>query len=416
MSQSTSNGAKAMQLPNDQNSTGRSFGSEELEALREALESGVLISTKGSLVTRLEKEFAESLALPHAVACSSGTAAVHTALAALDLEPGDEVITTPITDMGALTPILFQGCIPVFADVDPATCNVTPRTIAARLSERTRAVLVTHLFGNPCDMTGIMALAREHGLRVIEDCAQAYQAKHQDKLVGTFGDISCFSFQQGKHMTCGEGGMVVTGDEALARRVFLFVNKAWGYGDERPDHYFLALNYRMTEFQGGVALAQLQKLEPMVTRRLEMAERLRGLLADVPGVAVPTVAPGDRHTYWKFDVRVDPHQIEGGPVGLARALAEVQIASAPRYIQKPAFMCEIFQKKRTFGRSGYPFTLARPAALDYSKNLFPGSFEALECILVLPLNERYEEHHVDHLAAAIKRAAASLAAKGVNHG
>src|SRR5688572_15038942 len=151
---------RPMTLPSDQDATGRTLGDEEIATLAEAIRSGTLTSTKGEKVRALETRFAELLGVGHCLACSSGTAALHTAFAALDLEPGDEVITTGITDMGALTPLLYQGLIPVFADVDPRTCNVTADTVAARLSERTRAVVVTHLFGNPCDMAGIMELAR----------------------------------------------------------------------------------------------------------------------------------------------------------------------------------------------------------------------------------------------------------------
>ena len=246
------------------------------------IESGTLTSTKGPACATLEQRFAELLGAKHVIACSSGTAAVHCAIAAIDPEPGDEIVTTPITDMGAITPILYQGAIPVFADVDPLTCNVTAETIAARLSDRTKAIIVTHLFGNPCDMGPIIELARARGIPVIEDCAQAYLAREGGKLVGTHGAIGCFSLQQGKHITTGEGGLCVTNDADLARRMRLFVNKAWGYGDPNPDHYFLALNYRMTELQGAVALAQLDKLVWGVEQRRTMAA---GLSEQIEGLA-----------------------------------------------------------------------------------------------------------------------------------
>src|SRR5262245_28483779 len=162
--------------------------------------------------------------------------------------------------MGALTPVLYQGAIPVFADVDPRTGNVTADTIAACLSDRTRGIVVTHLFGVPCEMEPILQLAKTHRLPVIEDCAQAFLAEYDGQPVGRLGTIGCFSLQQGKHITTGEGGLVTTNDDALAKRVFYFLNKAWGYGDPQPDHYFIALNYRLSELQGAVAVAQLQKL------------------------------------------------------------------------------------------------------------------------------------------------------------
>jgi dTDP-4-amino-4,6-dideoxygalactose transaminase len=315
--------------------------------------------------------------------------------------------------MGALTPILYQGAIPVFADVDVHTCNVTAETIAPCLSERTKAIIVTHLFGNPCDLSGILALARARQIPVIEDCAQAFLARHAGKTVGTIGDIGCFSLQQGKHITTGEGGLVTTNDPALARRMFLFINKAWGYGDSHPDHYFLALNYRMSELQGAVAVAQLDKLEEIVSVRVALADRLTRKLAGLPGIQTPRVRAGDVHTYWKYCLRIGGRVIPGGAPAVARLLKEKGIASAPRYIQKPAFDCEIFQKQRTFGNSRYPFTLAQPEALDYDHRRFPGAFGALEGILVLPWNERYTPEHVQYLAAALQEAVARLTERGV---
>ena len=400
--------AKVMKLPSDQDASGRTLGEEEIALLGEAIASGHLTSTKGKFVHELEQRFAALMGMKHAYACTSGTAAVHTALAALDPEPGDEVVTTGITDMGALTPILYQGAIPVFADVDPRTCNVTARTIEERLGDRTRAIVVTHLFGNPCEMGDIMALAAERGIPVIEDCAQSYMATWDGRLVGTFGAVGCFSLQQGKHITTGEGGFVVTNDDALARRMFLFVNKAWGYGDSKPDHYFLALNYRMSELQGAVALGQLPKLEWSVSRRTKAARRLTGQLQGLRGISTPWVSPDAVHTYWKYCLYVDDAVIEGGAPGLAAALKEKEIASAPRYIQKPAFMCEVFQKQKTFGSSRFPFTLARPEAVDYDKARFAGTFAALQAVLVLPWNERYTDEHVVYIAACVREAAERL--------
>jgi len=369
--------------------------------LREAIESGTLTSTKGSMVSNLEKRFAALVGSAHAYACSSGTAAIHCAVAAIDPEPGDEIITSAITDMGAITPILYQGAIPVFADVDSRTGNLTAEAIERCLSERTRAIIVTHLFGNPADMTAIMDLANARGVHVIEDCAQAYQASVDGRTVGTIGSIGCFSLQQGKHITTGEGGLVVSDDEELARRMFLFINKAWGYGDAKPDHYFLALNYRMNELQGAVALAQLEKLDFSVSQRQLMASRLNQSLTGLEGLATPYVCEGAIHSYWKYCLWVDGERVPGGPVALGAKLKDQNIATAPRYIQKPAFQCAVLRDQRTFGDSRFPFTLARPEAVDYSPGLFPGTFEFLDRVLVLPWNERYEEQHVDYLANRI---------------
>jgi len=395
-------------LPSDQESSGRTLGVEELKALTDAIHSGTLTSTKGTFVKELETRFAATYGIKHAHACASGTAAIHIAIAAINPDPGDEIVTTSITDMGALTPILYQGAIPVFADVDPRTYNVTRKSIESCLSPKTRAIIVTHLFGNPCEMNDIMALAQSKGIPVIEDCAQSYLSRHDGRLVGTIGTIGCFSLQQGKHITTGEGGLVVSNDDALARRMYLLINKAWGYGDPNPDHYFLALNYRLSELQGAVAVAQLAKLDSVVSSRIASANKLTEALQGLAGIETPFVSPGNVHTYWKYCLRVDGTVVSGGAVGLAKLLKAKGIASAPRYIQKPAFMCEIFQKQRTFGTSSYPFTLARPAVLHYDRARFPGTFEALEGVLVLPWNERYTDEHVDFIADAVRGAVVQL--------
>lgn len=395
-------------LPSDQDISGRDLGLPELELLAQCIHSGTLTSTKGSFTRTLEERFAATLGVKKAHACASGTAAIHIALAAIDPNPGDEVITTSITDMGALTPILYQGAIPVFAEVDPTTLNVTAKTIEPCLSDRTRAIIVTHLFGNPCEMREIMELANSRHIPVIEDCAQSFLARYNGRYVGTFGAIGCFSMQQGKHMTTGEGGLVVSNDETLARRMFLLINKAWGYGDQNPDHYFIALNYRISELQGAVAVAQLDKLQSVVDRRVASAAKLTDKLACMPGIKTPGFAADRVHTFWKYCLNVDATFIKGGSVGLAKHLKDRGIACAPRYIQKPAFMCEVFQKRRTFGSSQYPFNLARPEALDYSKSRFPLTYKALEEVLVLPWNELYTEEHVNYIAEAIQSAVKEL--------
>ncbi len=399
---------RLMMLPSDQDMSGRTFGPEERKYVEEVLASGTLTTTKGKFGRLLEQKFAEKLGVKYAYACTSGSAAIHIAVAAVNPNPGDEIVTTSITDMGALTPLMYRGAVPVFAEVDPKTLNVTAKTIEAVLSERTKAIIVTHLFGNPCEMDEIMALAKERNIPVIEDSAQTFMAKCGDKFAGTIGDIGCFSFQQGKHMTTGEGGMVVTNDDAIARHMFLYINKAWGYGDANPDHYFMALNYRVSELQAAVALGQLEKLEECVANRQRTAAMLAELLKGIDGVETPMIANGSTHVYWKYCLTVDDTKIDGGSVGMANLLKEKNIFSAPRYIVKPAFMCQVFQEKNTLGDSHFPFNLARPEAVDYSMDKYPATAKALHDVLVLPWNEKYTEEHVRYIADNVRIVASKL--------
>jgi perosamine synthetase len=398
-----------MRLPSDADSSGRTFGAEEIELLKQVIESGTLNCTKGTQVKAFEKDFAALYEVPHCRAVTSGTAAMHTTFAAVDPEPGDEIVTTSITDMGALTPIIYQGAIPVFADVDPVSLNVTPETILAKLSPRTRAIVVTHIFGNPCDTEGIMKIAQDRGIPVIEDCAQSYLATQNGRLTGTIGDIGAFSLQQGKHMSTGEGGMVVTSSDAYGRRMTLFSDKAWGYGDPNPDHYFLAMNYRMTELQGAVARAQLAKVRSVVDARQQTANHLTSLLKDIDGLTLPSTLPGCTHVYWKYPLIVDPNVIEGGSDAFGAELKKNGVFCAPRYIQKPAFECMVLRDRNTFGRSEWPFSL-RPE-IRYDRAEYPGTIQGLDRVVVLPWNEKYTEEHVEFIANVVRQAAVKLSTR-----
>lgn len=421
-----------MRLPSDTDHTGRRLGEEELTLLRQVIESGTLNCTRGVMVQRLEQEFAQRYgaassaqngqadepAQPrlYCTAVTSGTAAIHTAIAALNPEPGDEIITTSITDMGAITPILYQSALPVFADVDPASFNVTAETIRRVLSPRTKAIIVTHLFGAPCDMNPILELAAQWNLPVIEDAAQAPFALYHGRHVGTLGTIGCFSLQQGKHMTCGEGGLVITADAALARRITLFHDKAWGYGDAQPDHYFLALNYRMTELQGAVALAQLDKVEVVVQCRQRTAARLTERIKELPGITPQQLAPDSKAVYWKYVVRVE-ESLAGAEVRQLAAFLRDHygIASAPRYVQKPAFECQVLREQNTFGQSHFPYTGQHrhgAPAVEYHATAYPGTMDALAHMLVLPWNENYTDAHVDYIATALQHAVTHFRSAG----
>lgn len=403
-----------IQLPSDGDSTGRDLGKEELALLQEAIQSGHLTSTRGTMVDRLEREFAKVFGVERAIACASGSAAVHTAVAAVDPEPGDEVITTPITDMGAITGILLQGAIPIFADVDPVSLNVTAETIRPRITKKTKAIIVTHLFGNPCDMDPILALAREHGIPVIEDAAQSFLATYKGRLCGTIGDIGCFSFQQSKHMTSGEGGLVVSNNADYARRMFLFVNKAWGYGDSNPDHYFLAPNYRLTELQGAVLIPQLAKLPGVADRRNQTATRLNAAMADLERIHAPVVTPESKHVYWRYPLRIEA---EGEELNrLAGAIREQGVQCMPRYVQKPAFECQVIRDRVSFGRSKWPWEGPHMNGRDpivYDPKTFPGAYDGLAHVLVIPWNEFYTNELVDQIAAVITQAERAVLGSGV---
>jgi perosamine synthetase len=395
-----------MKLPGFLESAGRTFGEEEERLVIEALRSGCLSRNGGTMVKRLEQDFAEMLGVKYAVACSSGTAAVHLAIASLDLEPGDEVIVPPITDIGSIVPILWQNAIPVFADVDPESMVLDPAAAEAQITSRTKAIMAVHLAGQACDMTALRTIADRHGVKLIEDCSQAYWAEHDGKLVGTMSDIACFSLQQSKHITCGEGGLTVTSDEQLARRALLFSDKAWpreatSLGSCR--FLFLAQNYRMSELQGAVALGQLPKIAASVSSRRQRAAELTAMIADIPGVEPPYLPPNTKHSYWLYMLRVRPDSRVFGD-----ALIVEGVPAWVQYIIDPLYFSPMFTEKKTYGTSGYP--LGEYARQNYSRGLCPQAETTLKSVIAIHWNERYTTEHVSQIANAIRRAAGN--AKG----
>jgi perosamine synthetase len=393
-------------LPSDQDASGRSFGDRERELLNAVVAAGILSPTRGTMVHRFEEHVAALLGVDQVVACSSGTAAMHTAVAALDLEPGDEVITTPLTDFGGIAPILWQGCIPRFVDVDPLTLNITAATVAEGISPRTRAIVVTHLFGNPADLGPILDVAAQHQVAVIEDCCQAYGARYRGRHVGSLGDLSAFSLQQTKHITTGEGGLVATSSEPFGNRVHQFVNKARDYGDAVPDHHFLAMNYRMTELQGAVGVAQIERLDELLARRVASASSLAARVDELAGLCIPPAGDGNSRSWWRFTVHVDPREVPGGASALTRELAAREVPFVHGY-QPPAYTWRFIRERRTFGTSGYPFTLADPDALDYRPQRFPGVCAGNDRIMVMPWSERLGPGDIDLIGASLEAAHAA---------
>jgi len=404
-----------VRLPNKFDRSGRDLGEAELAYLKDAIESGCLICTRGKHTDAFERAFAEVYGVPYARAVASGTAAVHVAVAAIDPQPGDEIVTTPITDFGALAPILFQGAVPVFADVDPVSLNLTPESVKACLTPHTKAVVVAHLFGTAADVEGIIEVCRPRGIPVIEDAAQAFLAHQNGRLLGTIGDIGCFSFQQGKQMTCGEGGAVITSDPKLHQRMWLFTNKAWGYNDPGPDHWFLALNYRITELQSAVLRAQLEKLPGIVRRRQAAADQLTTLLHGTPGLALPRIVPGCDHTWWRYTLSVDPDVIPGGASALGAWLNRHGCPVGIHYVGKPAYKLRVFAEHLTFGASGWPWNnpsvdeQSHPQARGiWNDEHFPGTLQGLERILVFPWNEFFRSEHVEFIADRILSGVAAV--------
>jgi dTDP-4-amino-4,6-dideoxygalactose transaminase len=405
-------GARAIEgtLPSFRDSSGRTLGQEELDALATVIKSGRLSFLTGPKTAEFERAFAEKYGVKHAVAVANGTAALHTAVIYLNPEPGDEIILSPVTDVGTVIPVIAQLAIPVFADVDPVTQNLDPASIERNITPRTRAIIVTHVYGHPADMDAIMAIAREHNLVVIEDCAQAHLAYYKGKLCGTFGDIACFSFQQSKHMTTGDGGMVISNeDERFGRGLRPSSDKGWPRERGGRDHLFLAPNYHMTELQAAVGLEQLKKLEQFVDARVASADRLTELLADVDVAPVLPLADSVG-VYFFYSFRLDPAGLSAPIQDVMKALVAEGIDGFIGYPgQIPLYKYPVIRDHQTFGQSGLPFTLEGVRKIDYSSALCPEAERACKETICMWWTDRMEERHLQQISTAIRKVVSAYA-------
>lgn len=396
-------------LPGEQ----RQMGDEEIAALTEVVRSGRLGRHGGTRVKELERAFAERYGVRHAVAVASGSAAVHTAIATINPNPGDEVITTPCTDFGTILGILFQNAIPVFADLDPDTLCLDPNSVEARITDRTRAILAVHLFGGLADLAALREIADRRGIPLIEDCAQAQLSEYRGRLAGTIGELGCFSFNNTKHLNCGEGGMVITDDDDLGRRARLFADKAWPRDEADRYSMFLGQNYRMHELEAAVALVGLRRLEENVAARRRAVDRILERVAGVPGVRLPREQPETRSSYWIMHLFVEA---DLDAQEIARALQAEGVPFSARYVT-PLYTWPVLRDRQTYGDSGFPFNspyTSRP--FDYAPGLCPVFERVREQLLLISVDEQWTDADADDVAAAIEKVFAAMAqSNGARH-
>jgi perosamine synthetase len=271
------------------------------------------ISSKGNFISEFEDRFAAYLGTSQALGICNGTAALHLALVALGIRSGNEVIVPTLTYIAAVNAIAYTGATPVFVDSLPATWQLDPDDVRRKINSRTKAIMVVHLYGQPCDMAAIQEIADAHKLYVIEDCAEAFGARHKDRLTGTFGDIAAFSFYGNKTITTGEGGMVVTKDRELFDRAKLF--RGQGLAPNREYwHNVIGYNYRITNICAAIGLAQLERADEFLTRKRELARTYQRRLADLP-VEVHREAPNTTHSWWMISILVR-HSVDRDPLRL----------------------------------------------------------------------------------------------------
>ncbi len=372
------------------------LGGEEISAVERVLRSGRL--SQGSYVEAFESAFADFIGVEHAIAVSSGTAALHIALLAAGIGEGDEVITTPFTFIATANAILFVGAKPVFVDVREDDFNIDVEKVKDAITERTKAIIPVHLYGQPCDMKAIADLAEDHNLHVIEDACQAHGAEFAGKKVGSFGTAGCFSFYPTKNMTTGEGGMLTTNSKEIAKKARMLRNHG---SSARYMHEILGFNMRMTDISAAIGIEQLKKLPYFTKRRRENAEYLTERLKGIRGIVTPVVKERRTHVFNQYTIRVVGDEEAYGDDGddgaegnrgeegvnrddLARMLTE-------RGVEVGIYYPTPVHKQPLYRKLGYD------CSLDVSERL---SAE----VLSLPVHPGVGKEDLDYIVDIIKRA------------
>ncbi len=342
---------------------------EEKEAVMRVMDSGML--AHGPEVENFEKEFAEYSGVKHGAAVSNGTSAIHLALAALDVGPGDEVITTSFSFIASATPILFLGAKPVFVDIDPRTFNIDPKKISEAITDKTRAIIPVHLYGQCADMDGVLKAAGD--VPVLDDCAQAHGSLYKGKKAGSMGLAGMFSFYPTKNMTTGEGGMVVSNDLGFIEKIRILRN----HGQvARYDHLSIGYNLRMTSLAAAIGRTQLEKLEGKNELRKRNAHLLTEGLGPIKGIETPFIQEGNEPVFHQYTVKILKGRDE-----VARKLTEKGIGN------------KVF----------YPTTIpSSPAMKPYVNNTFPVAEECCRQVISLPVHPLVTPDDIDTIVDTIR--------------
>ena len=380
---------------------GSEYGPEEERAVLEVLRQGA--PTSGEACIQFEKEFAAYCGVAHARAVSNGTAALFLSLVALGVKAGDRILTTPMTWIATAAAGATLGAEVDFVDIDPETCNLDPHQLEAKITPNTKAILPVHLYGQCADMDAIVAIARKHGVAVVEDACHAVGAEYKGRKAGSFGATGCFSFHEQKNIsTLGEGGMVVTNDSAVFERVALYrshCTRVYGRStkycslDETKfpmgqrfwwqDFDDCGYNFRLTDVQGAVGSVQLRKLDVLNQRRIDNAAHLSAGLRDVPGLTLPVVRPGCKHVFHLY-----PIQIDAAKYGRAKddfihtMLHERGVKVGTHYT--PLHYATAFQKR------------------GFRKGQFPVVEAVAERLVTLPINPRQSREALDYLIESVR--------------
>jgi perosamine synthetase len=386
------------------------FTDKDKADLAALLDDGRMTSITGPKVREFEEKYAAAFGARHALATSNGVTAIHLALAALEIGPGDEVIVPAHTFIGTSIPVLMANAIPVFVDVSRDSFNIDPAKIEAAITPRTKAIVPVHLNGLPADMDEIKTIAARHGLAVVEDACQAHGAVYRGTKVGTLGELSCFSFFEDKVLTTGEGGMLVTNDERLyelARSIRSYGEEPVSdIGDRKYEHLRLGFNYRMGALPAVLGINQLDRLDEMVAKRNANARSQRQRLAKVPGITTPKDFPDRLSAFYKFVCRIDTAAIRTDVLTFVEAIKAEGVPATPRY-PKPLPLQKVYREKLGYGKTHCPYDCDKYGRdIDYTTGSWPEAERVGREAFVLLVHPSEEEGDLADAAAAVEKVAA----------
>ena len=360
------------------------FGEEEKRLMMEVLDSkqlsGFLASPGekflgGEKVRLLEDLFKDYYHVKHALTVNSATAGLHAAIAAINVNPGDEILVTPYSMCASATAVVMHNAIPIFVDIDEDTYNINPEEIRKAITPETKAIIVVHLFGYPAEMDEIMQIAREYDLKVIEDAAQAPGCTYKGNQIGTIGDMGVFSFNQNKTITTGEGGVIVTNNDELAKRISLIRN----HGEVVVEHYpvetvagIVGYNYRMTELEAAVGIAQFKKLDKLTKHRIQLAEYLTEKLYQFkPIITTSQIKEYSKHVYFIYPMKFNAAEAGVHRDKFAEAVMAEGVPIGAGYV-KPIYLEPMYQQLLAYGDSGFPFRGPHMGkTISYPKGMAP---------------------------------------------
>jgi dTDP-4-amino-4,6-dideoxygalactose transaminase len=387
----------------------RRWGDLERERLTAMLEQNSLFYWNGPQTTLALERFKKIYPFKHAHTCTSGTAAIHIAVNAAGVGPGDEVITSPITDIGTVIGVIYQQGVPVFADLGACTFNLDPADVERRITPKTKAIIAVHLCGNPCDMNALKAIADKHKLILIEDCCQAWGAKYRGQPIGTVGHIACWSLQDSKHITTGDGGVVASSDERFGPILQMCGDKGSNRGKPTGGFRAFATNYRMNESSAAILAAQLERLEGVASKRAKLGNLLTEKIADIPGIRPHQVHPQDRCVYWFYFMRFKTEAFRCNRAELVKALAAEGVECSAGYIKVPLHQEPVFQNHGFFaGR--WPVREMGLTKMDFTKHHTPEVMAILENGIRFTIHEGMTEDYILQAAEAVRKVAKHYAA------